>query len=93
MSINNNRDIGVFIPSQVEDMGLSVFAFRVYVRLIRLSGQGKSESIAEMTKSCGMGYAEVTMSLSELANFSLIDLRGMNDITLLPLSDLKGGES
>jgi hypothetical protein len=92
MTIHNNRDIGVFIPSQIDDLGLSIFAFRVYVRLIRLSGQGKSESIAEMAQSCGMGRTEITMSLSELSNFSLIELRGMNDITLLPFADKEAGQ-
>lgn len=83
--IHDNRDLGAFIPAVVDDLDLSVFAFRVYAHLVRLSAEGVSESMEEMAKSCGINYCEVGLSLSELANFSLIELKGMNNITLLPV--------
>lgn len=88
MTIRNRQDVGILIPSLVDDLSISVFAFRVYAHLIRLSGQGRSESICEMSKSCGIGQAEVTLSLSELSNWGLIELKGMNSITILPITEV-----
>jgi len=56
IEVEDGRDLGAFIPANLDDYGLTPFEFRIYSRLARRAG-GKGaarESVASMAAACKM---------------------------------------
>jgi len=54
IEVEDGRNIGAFIPANLDDYGLSPFEFRIYSRLARRAGNRGTayESVASMAKAC-----------------------------------------
>lgn len=69
----DNRDLGAFIPAELDDMGLDPYAFRVYCRLCRRAGGGHAfESAPAMAEACKMSERKVRECLKALEAMGLI---------------------
>lgn len=70
----DGRDLGAFIPSELDDYGLDPYEWRVYCRIVRRAGGGGVfyESAAAVAGACGMGERKVREALSLLADAGLI---------------------
>ena len=78
------------IPNLIDDMDLSVYAFRLYVHLKRVAGASEDgacwQSTRTLAKHCGMSVSKVSQSKQELVDAGLIEIdqggwkRGKADI-------------
>lgn len=72
-----------FIPNLIDDMALSVYAFRLYVRFKRRVNQNRdgstkgvaSESTRNLSRTCGMSAGQVTKAKRELVEAGLIIIK------------------
>lgn len=64
------------IPNMVDDLGLSVYAFRLYVHFKRVTGETGTcfQSTATIAKTCKMSAGMVTKAKTELLQAGLITL-------------------
>lgn len=70
------RDVGAFIPADLDDRGLDPYTFRVYCRLCRRAGVGCAyESVPNMAAACKMSERMVQRALKTLLDMNLIDAR------------------
>ena len=75
VGVEDERNQPVFIHSELDDLGLDPYAFRVYARLARrVSGKQRRayESVAEMAKGCRMSPRKVRDALRELETMRLV---------------------
>lgn len=71
--IHDGRKFPIFIHSELDDLGLDPFTFRIYGRLARRAGErGAFESVPNMAKHCKMSERQVRYSLKILLQFNLI---------------------
>lgn len=80
------------IPNIIDDMDLSVYAFRLYVRLKRVAGDnGKCfYSTRELAEQCKMGAGSVSRAKQELVDKELIriDSQGNSERDIITIVDL-----
>jgi DNA-binding transcriptional MocR family regulator len=78
MSENVNQDLKYFtvIPNMLDDMGLSVYAFRLYAHIKRVAGEnGKCfQSTATLADECDISINTVTKVKQELLERGLISI-------------------
>lgn len=74
ISVSDERDLGAFIPSFLDDFGLDVYQFRVYCRLARRAGAGGQcwESVNNIANACNMNRKTVMSAIASLLKFCLI---------------------
>lgn len=73
MNIRNETDYGAFIPSFLDDYGLSPYEFRVYAHVLRRAGGGKCwESIPNMAKHCRMNEKTTRRAIQRLIDLRMI---------------------
>lgn len=71
--IQDGRKLPIFIHSELDDLGLDPFEFRIYARLARRAGEhGAFESVPNMAKHCKMSERQVRYSLKTLVSLNLI---------------------
>lgn len=71
--IHDGRKFPIFIHSELDDLGLDPFTFRIYGRLARRAGErGAFESVPNMAKHCKMSERQVRYSLKILLQLNLI---------------------
>ncbi|MBD2653125.1 helix-turn-helix domain-containing protein [Synechocystis sp. FACHB-383] len=72
--INDGRDAGAFITSDLDDFGLDPYAFRIYGRIARRAGgrHGCFESIDNMAKACHMNRDTAYKAIKTLLKHQLI---------------------
>jgi hypothetical protein len=60
-NVSDQRDLGAFIPRDLDDYGLDPFEFRVYARIVRRAGgaEGHYESAAHVAQAIGCGARKV----------------------------------
>lgn len=65
INVTDERDLGAFIPSFLDDFGLNPYQFRIYCRLARRAGAGGQcwESADNMAKACLMNRKTVMKSI------------------------------
>ena len=70
----DSRKYYTTIPNIIDDMDLSVYAYRLYGHLKRVAGDGGKcwQSTETLAKACGMGWATVSRAKTELVNKELI---------------------
>ncbi|RYG39717.1 hypothetical protein EON79_23880, partial [bacterium] len=84
MNVSDARDLGAFIPKDLDDMGLDPYEFRIYCRLCRRAGAGVArESVESMAEACKMSVRKVQGCLKaliekELVTFELVTGRPTN---------------
>lgn len=69
------RDLPIFVHSDLDDAGLSVYAFRLYGRIARRaghSGQNCIESLSNMAEGCRMSRPRLQQARDELLAKGLI---------------------
>jgi len=73
-TVVDHRSPLIFIHSEIDDLGLDVYAFRVYATLVRRAsgGAGAFESVANMAKRCRMSPRRTHQALRELEKAGLI---------------------
>ena len=80
--IDGERKYFVMVPNIIDDLGLSVYAFRLYVHMKRRAGEGLDgkcfESTKNLAKLCSMSIGKVTASKKELADNGLITIETKN---------------
>lgn len=73
-----NAEHGCFtmIPNLVDDLGLTVYAFRLYCHIRRVTGDFGAcwQSTTTLAKHCNMSHGSVIKSKRELARFGLIHI-------------------
>jgi predicted DNA-binding transcriptional regulator len=73
MEIRDERRNPLFIHSEIDDMGLTVYEFRIYARLVRRSGQkGAYESVKKMAEGCLMGEHTVRKAIQGLTERGMV---------------------
>ena len=74
VEVEDKRNGPVFIHSELDDLGLDPYAFRIYARLARRAGgaRGAFESVAEMAAGCRMSERRARQSLRELEDAKLV---------------------
>ncbi len=74
IAVSDERDLGAFIPSFLDDFGLDVYQFRVYCRLARRAGAGGQcwESVNNIANACNMNRKTVMGAIASLLKFCLI---------------------
>ena len=95
MTIANAQDTGAFCPAALDDMGLDVYEFRVYMRLCRRAGSGVAwESHQKIAEGCLIGRKKVVEVMASLEAKGLISTEkrhGLTSfVTILPLQDTNG---
>lgn len=78
--IRDNGDLKRYfiqIPNIIDDMNLSVYAFRLYCHLKRVAGDGGEcyQSTDTLAKSCGVGKGTISRAKKELEQAKLITVR------------------
>ena len=70
----DSRKYYTTIPNIIDDMDLSVYAYRLYGHLKRVAGDGGKcwQSTETLAKACGMGWATVSRAKTELVGKELI---------------------
>lgn len=69
----DGRDLGAFIPADLDDLGLDPYEFRIYCRLCRRAGSGVAyESAPNMGTACGISERKVRQVLQTLVKKGLI---------------------
>lgn len=73
-TVVDHRSPPVFIHSEIDDLGLDVYAFRVYATLVRRAsgGAGAYESVANMANRCRMSPRRTHQALRALEKTGLI---------------------
>lgn len=73
-TVTDERDLGLFVPSEIDDYGLDPFEFRLYSRIARRAGaNGKcNESLPNMAKRCSMSLHKARQSVRLLEAAGLI---------------------
>lgn len=71
---SDERDLGAFIPRQLDDYGLDPYEFRVYSRVVRRAGgpRGCDESSANIAKAIGCQPKRVQEALALLTAAGLL---------------------
>jgi len=70
----DERELGLFVKSEIDDYGLDPYEFRIYARIVRRAGRGDAwESIPNMAKACMMSESRVRLSLQLLEAAGLIE--------------------
>jgi len=74
MNVVEARDLGAFIPSNLDDYGLDPFEFRLYCHIARRAGaQGSCwEGVQKMAKVCAMDRKTVMAKLESLEQKRLL---------------------
>jgi hypothetical protein len=73
ISVADERDIGAFIPSLLDDYGLNVYEFRIYCRLARRSGSGSCwESVNNMAAACKINRKTVMQAIASLMKMRIV---------------------
>lgn len=68
------RDLRLFVPSEIDDYGLDPYEFRIYARIVRRAGRGDAwESIPKMAKACFMSESRARLALQLLEAAGLIE--------------------
>jgi hypothetical protein len=75
--IIEEKNYFMMIPNIVDDMGLSVYAFRLYAHLKRVAGDNGIcwQSGETLAKNCGMSTGKITECKTELVNAGLIKIQ------------------
>ena len=70
----DRRDVGAFIESKIDDMGLDPITFRVYARIVRIAGNSgiSYESPESMAFACRIGLDELAQAFAALIKLGLI---------------------
>ncbi len=86
------------LPNLIDDMGLSVYAFRLYVHLKRVVGEMENgecwQSVKTLAENCNMSIGMVTKAKKELDDLSLINIekvknpRGGRDFHKITIVDI-----
>lgn len=70
----DERELGLFVKSEIDDYGLDPYEFRIYARIVRRAGRGDAwESIPNMAKACMMSESRVRLALQLLEAAGLIE--------------------
>lgn len=87
-SVTDERDIGLFVPSEIDDYGLDPYEFRIYARLVRRAGRGDAwESIPKMAGACRMSESRARAALQLLEAARLIaSVKRKGDTTIRRLN-------
>lgn len=74
IAVSDERDLGAFIPSVLDDFGLDPYQFRVYCRLARRAGAGGQcwESINNIADKCRMNRKTVMGAITFLLKYCLV---------------------
>lgn len=74
IAVSDERDLGAFIPSFLDDFGLNPYEFRVYCRLARRAGAGGQcwESINNIADKCKMNRKTVMQAIAKLLKYCFI---------------------
>jgi DNA-binding transcriptional MocR family regulator len=71
--VDDQRDLGAFIPSFLCDWGLDPYEFRVYCRIARRAGNGQCwESIDSIATGCKMNRKTVMKAIASLLELKMI---------------------
>jgi hypothetical protein len=74
MEIRDERESLIFIHSDLDDMGLNAYEFRIYARLARRAGKnGSYESVANMAEGCRIGHNTVRDALRGLVSRRMVE--------------------
>ena len=75
IEVNDGRDYGAFIPSQLDDYPLCPIEFRVYSRVARRAGGGAThfESVARMASALRVSERKVHYSLRLLVAAKMLE--------------------
>lgn len=74
ITVADERDLGAFIPSYLDDFGLNPYQFRIYCRLARRAGAGGQcwESINNMAENCQMNRKTVMKAITGLIERNMV---------------------
>lgn len=74
--ITEEKSYFIMIPNLIDDIGLSVYAFRLYAHLKRVAGDNGTcwQSGETLAKSCAMSTGKISECKTELVNFRLIEV-------------------
>lgn len=74
IAVSDERDLGAFIPSVLDDFGLDPYQFRVYCRLARRAGAGGQcwESINNIADKCRINRKTVMNAIASLLKMEMI---------------------
>ena len=94
--LHDARDVGAFIPAELDDYPLTASEFRVYCRIVRRAGgQGCWESNVAMGEALGLGERTVREAKALLAAAGLVSVQrrsGRTDVYwLTPSSEWADG--
>jgi hypothetical protein len=75
----NKRSFFIMLPILVDDMSLSVFAFRLYAHIVRRVGNGGEcwENSRNMGEACNMSPASISRAKQELTKAKLIQVESV----------------
>lgn len=72
--IIDKRDLGAFIPSALDDFGLSPAEFRIYAHIVRRAGNGQCwDSTESKAKTCRLSTGTVKRAIRKLLDHNLIE--------------------
>jgi len=70
----DERDLGAFIPSFLDDYGLTPDEFRIYARLVRRAGNGRAyESIPHMALACRISERQTRYALRLFESTGMVE--------------------
>lgn len=79
------RKYRIELPNLIDDIGLSVYAFRLYVHYKRVAGANQGGTCRQGTrtlaKACNMGIATISRSKEELIKAGLIEIEKGDPVT------------
>lgn len=74
-SEGDSRQFFIMLPNIIDDLELSIYAFRLYVHFVRVVGAGAGkcwQSTSTLAKACGMSRGKVSQAKKELEEAGLI---------------------
>lgn len=76
--ITDGRDVGAFIPADIDDLGLDSKAFRIYAHIAIKGGEeGCHRTISGLAKHCRISKGRVTEAIKTLLELGLIQKNGI----------------
>lgn len=88
------RKYRIELPNLIDDMELSIYAFRLYVHLKRVAGSDGAcfQSTKTLAKHCGISIGKIVEAKKELADKGLINIekrdRTKNETDLITIYDI-----
>ncbi len=73
-AVKDEPELGLFVPSELDDYGLDPYEFRIYARIVRRAGRNDAwESIPKMAQACSMSLSRARRALQLLKAAGLIE--------------------